>query len=270
MERIGVFGVDTPRRCAMLPVNAMPPDSPPLLSVIVVCRNPGPGLAAALQSIWAQHGPAPELVVVDGASTDGTAEWLARHRAEISTLIAEPDRGVYDAMNKGVAAARGEWVLFLGADDALASDLVLAETAMTLAQTNGGVVVGEVAYTDGRVYRLAAAPNPRARNFVHHQGAFYRRSLFAEHGPFDTSLAVMGDYDFNLRLWQSHVRFKACALAVARCRPGGISDRGRWQGYGEEIRVRHRHFAWWQCWGWDTASVLRYLRKRIVRSFVRT
>jgi putative colanic acid biosynthesis glycosyltransferase len=253
----------------MLPLNAMSPLSSPSLSVIVVCKNPGPRLAAALQSVWDQRDAAPELVVVDGGSEDGTREWLERHRERIPVLVTEPDRGVYDAMNKGLAAARGEWVIFLGADDRLASDTVLAEMLATLRQTVGGVVVGEVNYNDGRVYRLAPTPRTRARNFVHHQGAFYRRSLFAEHGPFDATLRVMGDYDFNLRLWQRRVRFQPCPRCVTLCGTHGLSDQGRWTGYREELTVRHRHFAAWQCWVWDALTVLRYGRKKIVRSFAK-
>jgi len=253
----------------MLPANAMPPDSPPSLSVIVVCKDPGPRLEATLRSVWEQREAPVELVVVDGGSTDGTREWLGRHREKITVLITEADRGVYDAMNKGVAAASGEWVLFLGADDELANDVVLAEARQRLRQTAGGVTVGEAAYDDGRVYRLAATPRPVARNFVHHQAAFYRRSLFAENGPFDPALRVMADYDFNLRLWKNHVRFKPCALPVARCASRGLSDRGHWRGYGEEIRVRHRHFPAWQCWPWDVFSVLRFVRKRVVVAFTR-
>lgn len=265
-ESSGVFGVDTFSRCVMLTVNAMPPASPPSLSVIVVCKNPGARLGAALQSVWEQQGPKPELIVIDGGSTDGTREWLERHRAQIATLVSEPDQGVYDAMNKGLAAAQGEWVYFLGADDQLASDIVAAEMQQHFRQTAGAVVVGEVKYDDGRRYTLANAPRPQARNFVHHQGAFYRRSLFAENGPFDTTLTIMADYDFNLRLWKGHVRFKTCALQVSRCSSGGLSDHGGWRGYREEIIVRHRHFPAWRCWAWDVLSVVRFLRKKVVRA----
>jgi len=146
--------------------------------VIVVCKNPGPRLEAALLSVWEQRELRPELIVIDGGSTDGTREWLETQRPRIATLISESDTGVYDAMNKGLAAARGEWVLFLGADDELDSEHVLTGMHVQLQQTSGGVGVGEAAYQDGRIYRLAAAPNPCARNFVHHQAAFYRRSLF--------------------------------------------------------------------------------------------
>jgi glycosyltransferase involved in cell wall biosynthesis len=236
----------------------------PLLTVVVACRNPGARLRAALESVWAQQPAAPELVVIDGASTDGTREWLEQNRARIAVLVSEPDRGVYDAMNKGVAAARGEWVLFLGADDQLAGDRVLAEASHWLGKTSAGVAAGEATYADGRIYQLAVRPNVLARNFVHHQAAFYRRSLFAENGGFDASLAIMGDYDLNLRLWKSRVAFRPLPLRIATCGTGGLSDAGRWAGYAEEIRVRHRHHPAWRCWLWDAGSIARWLRKRLL------
>jgi glycosyltransferase involved in cell wall biosynthesis len=215
----------------------------PSLSVIVVCKNPGPRLAATLDSLWTQRHVAPDLVVIDGGSTDGTRAWLEARRDRLGTLVSEPDGGVYDAMNKGVAAARGDWVLFLGADDRLVGDMVLSEALNWLKKTD---------------------VNPLARNFVHHQAAFYRRALFAENGGFDPALTIMGDYDFNLRLWKNRVRFKPIPLRIAACGVRGLSDAGRWRGYREEITVRHRYFAAWRCWLWDALSVARCLRKQVL------
>ncbi len=239
--------------------------SAPLVTVIVVCRNPGPLLHTALESAWAQHGVACELVVVDGGSTDGTREWLEAQRTRLSALVSEPDRGVYDAMNKGIAAARGEWVLFLGADDRL-MDGALATSALMLSQTDAGVVAGEAIFDDGRIYRLGAVPAAVRRNFVHHQAAFYRRTLFTAHHGFDDRLQLQGDYDFNLRVLKSGIPFVALPVRVAACGSGGLSDSGRWANYHEEIIVRHRHFPGWQCWLWDLGSMVRYLRKQALRS----
>lgn len=236
----------------------------PTVSVIIVCKNPGPALHAAVASVWAQPEAAVELVVVDGASTDGSREWLEANRSRIATVISEPDAGVYDAMNRGVSAAAGEWVLFLGADDRLANPAVVTQAVDRLRAAKDGVLAGEAVYGDGRIYRLNGRPNPLARNFVHHQAAFYRRSLFARHGSYDRSLAVMGDYDFNLRLWKAQVSFTSIDLRVAQCGVGGISDRGAWRGYREEIAVRHRHFPAWRCLPWDAISLARYLRKQLV------
>ncbi|MDP3069237.1 MAG: glycosyltransferase family 2 protein [Opitutaceae bacterium] len=237
----------------------------PNLSVIVACLNPGARLHAALASVWAQRGTALELIVVDGGSTDGTLAWLESRRAQIATLIAEPDRGVYDAMNKGVAAARGEWLYFLGADDRFADDGAAAAALAHARGTGAGVVAGEAAFADGRIYRFDAAASPLARNFVHHQAALYRRALFGDHGSFDPALAVMADYDFNLRLRQRGVRFAPIPVRLAICGTGGLSDRGAWRGYREEIAVRHRHGPAWRSLGWDALSVVRWVRKKIVR-----
>jgi glycosyltransferase involved in cell wall biosynthesis len=245
------------------------PAAPPSVSVILVCKNPGPRLPNALKSVWAQLHVASEVIVIDGASTDGSREWLESQRERLAALVSEPDGGIYEAMNKGLALAHGEWVLFLGADDRLVGDMVLSEALNWVKKTEAGVAAGEAAYDDGRIYRLSSRVNPIARNFVHHQAAFYRRTLFEENGNFDTSLAVTADYDFNLRLWKNRVRFKPLKIRIAACGIAGTSDGGDWRVYREEITVRHRYFPAWRCWLWDALSVVRYVRKKIVRSFAR-
>ncbi len=247
----------------MLPANAM--SAPPTFSVIVACRNPGQRLREACASVWSQEGAAAELVVVDGHSTDGSLAWLEASRSRLGALVTGRDAGVYDALNHGVAAARGAWVLFLGADDRLAGPRVLADAASALRADGRAVLVGEARYDDGRVYRLAARPRPIARNFAHHQATFYPRALLVAPGPFDPGLAVMGDYDLNLRLLRRGVPFLPLPLRVAECGTGGLSDRGDWRGYAEEIAVRRRHFGGAAALPWDAAAVLRHVRKRIVR-----
>jgi putative colanic acid biosynthesis glycosyltransferase len=250
----------------MLGRNAMSAPTP-FISVIVVCKNPGARLKATLASIRNQHEFEPELIVVDGGSTDGSRAWLESQRSQIATLISEPDRGVYDAMNKGLSFARGEWVLFLGADDQLADAEVLCRARDLLNGTTTAVAVGESVYDDGRIYRFDVGTNPVARNFAHHQAAFYRRALFVEHGMFDGSLTVMADYDLNLRFQKKGAVFAALALRIATCGSGGLSDAGSWRGYAEEIRVRHRYFSPWRCWLWDAGTCIRFLRKKLIRSF---
>ena len=243
------------------------PAPTPLISVIIVCRNPGPQLTDALASVWAQKNADYEIVVIDGASTDGTREWLEARRTQFAHFVSEPDWGIYDAMNKGVASARGDWILFLGSDDRLADETVFQELTAPLSSSNSGVVSGEAVYRDGRRYRLQMPLRPLPRNFLHHQSTFYRRRLFAEHGSFQSQLLIQADYDLNLRLWKNAVVFEPLPRLIASCGPGGISDSGRWQVYSEEIRIRHRHFPGWKCWIWDVLSGVRFLRKKVVRVF---
>lgn len=240
------------------------PAPAPFFSIIVVCRNPGPRLQAALDSVWTQRGAEAEIVVIDGASTDGTAAWLENRRDRFGTLVSEPDTGVYQAMNRGVQQARGQWLLFLGADDVLADSQVLARVRAAIGEAAGGLFCGEAAYADGRVWRAPLNPGVRYRNFLHHQACFYHRSVFVQSG-FDEKLTLQADYDFNLRLWQRGIRPQPLALRVAVCASGGLSDAGAWTNYREEITVRHRHFPAWQCWPADAGSFLRFLRKQLVR-----
>jgi glycosyltransferase involved in cell wall biosynthesis len=233
----------------------------PLISIILVCRNPGPKLREAIASIRSQRAADYEIVIIDGASTDGSCEWLETERAHFGTLISESDHGIYDAMNKGIAVACGDWVLFLGADDRLAGADVLAAAGQLLPDQADGVLAGTARFDDGRIYAASPATAVR-RNFVHHQATFYRRELFQKHGVFDLSFRIQADYDFNLRLLRAGVAFATIPLLIAECASGGLSDAGHWANYREEITVRHRHFPAWRCWPWDAGSVLRYLRKR--------
>jgi glycosyltransferase involved in cell wall biosynthesis len=239
----------------------------PTFSVIVATRNPGECLRTALASVWAQRDADCELIVVDGGSTDGTLPWLESQRTRISTLITEPDRGVYDAMNKGVARARGEWVYFLGADDRLVDEHVLTRVAACSEANSADVIAGEARYTDGRRYRFEPAAPHVARNFIHHQAAFYRRGVFVRYGGFDASLAIAADYEFNLRLAQQGARFFATPVLVAICAAGGLSDGGRWRVYREEMAVRHRYFSTLRALPWDFGSLARFARKKIRYAF---
>jgi glycosyltransferase involved in cell wall biosynthesis len=236
----------------------------PLISVILCFRNPGPVLAEALRSLEGQAEDSWELVLVDGASTDGSAGLVSESLRPRLRLVSGPDRGVYDAMNKGLALAQGEWVYFLGADDRLEDPQVLGRAAALLRLSQAALVSGSVRYADGRRY-AGRARNPVARNFLHHQGTFYRRRLFATHGGFDIGFRIQADYDFNLRVLRAGERHEEMPLSVAVCGCGGLSDAGCWLNYREEIRVRHRHFPVWRCLVWDLGSVVRYLRKRFLR-----
>lgn len=237
--------------------------SAPFFSLIIPCRNAAAAIGATLDSVLTQVGTDLEVLVIDGASGDGTADVVRAHGHDPVRLWSEPDRGVYDAMNKGIRLSRGHWLLFLGADDRLAGADMLARVRAAIGPATGGVFCGEAQYTDGRVYQLADRPWLAARNFVHHQAAFYHRSCFAGR-EYDLSLPIQSDYDLNLCLWRAGMRFVPLAVRVAVCGPGGLSDGGSWANYRDEIRVRHRHFPAWRCWPWDLGSVVRCLRKKTV------
>ena len=118
----------------------------PLISVILPVYNGAQTLEAALHSITSQTYRPVELIVVDGKSTDRTAEILKTHRDAVSVLISESDDGIYDAINKGIRRSSGEWIYILGADDALASSDIF-EKALSHVAAETRLIMGDVVYT---------------------------------------------------------------------------------------------------------------------------
>ena len=208
--------------------------NPPLLSVIVAVYNGQATLQQCMDSVAEQTYPHKELIVCDGASTDGTAGLLVKNSGKITAWISEPDRGIYHAWNKGVAMAKGEWICFLGADDFFWDAGVLEKMAAALAALPPSI---RVAY--GQVMPLSPGGNPLpplgkpwresgkpflASMTIPHPGLMHHRSLFTQHGLFDESFRIAGDYEFLLReLKQADAAFIP-DLMVAGMRQGGLSS----------------------------------------------
>jgi putative colanic acid biosynthesis glycosyltransferase len=192
--------------------------STPRITVVTVCRNSAATIERTLQSVLAQDHADFEYVVIDGASTDGTLDTLQRHASRLAALISEPDRGVYEAMNKGVRRARGEYILFMNAGDVFAADDVLSVAAE---QADADVVYGNFEYT-GRPGRVNADMD---RGVFNHQCVLYRRSLHATYGEYvDIPGLTAADYLFFMRLRTSgRASFRKLDLLFSRVDPNGIS-----------------------------------------------
>ena len=179
----------------------------PFISVVVAVLNGARTLPACLDSIAAQSHQSREIVVIDGGSTDGTVEYLRRNAARLGSWTSEPDRGIYDAWNKALARAQGEWIAFLGADDRFHDADALRALAAAAATTRSRVVYGrmDLVTRSGAVAQTVGQPWARARRdfldgfMFPHPGALHHRSLFAEHGNFDQAYRYAGDYEFLLR-----------------------------------------------------------------------
>jgi putative colanic acid biosynthesis glycosyltransferase len=214
-------------------------DRRPLVSVITAALDAAQTLPACLESVAAQTHPAVEHLVVDGGSSDGTLELLRAWDDRLAWWVSERDRGIYDAMNKGIAAARGDWLYFLGADDVLAAPDAI-ERCVPRLEPGAAVVYGDVRYTTGRRVRSRVGPRLLLHNTVHHQAAFYAARLFAA-WRYDPALRLVADYELNLRLYLARERFVRTDVVVARCAEGGASRANVRAAFGETNLVRRRH-----------------------------
>ena len=186
-----------------------------VFSIVTVVRNDMVGAIRTLQSVFAQEDAEYELIVQDGASTDGTAEALAGFGDWIDSYVSEPDGGIYDAMNRALARATGEWLLFLNAADFFVDERVLA-TVAGLIRPEDDIFVGEaIRDEDGRPHRYHPRDQYWAGSVNDHQASFIRRELMQELG-YDTSYRIAGDLDFFQRAREHGARDRFEPLPIAR------------------------------------------------------
>lgn len=218
-------------------------------SIITVCRNEAANIRRTCESICSQTFSDFEWIVIDGQSADGTLDILGEYRSRISCLVSEPDGGIYDAMNKGIQRATGEYLLFLNGGDYLADRHVLGKVAESPDR--------DVLYGDMRCVRpngetfIRSFPDELTTNFflrhrLPHQAAFFRRGLLEARGAYDTSLRIAADYDLFVRLLYVHkASYFHVPCVVSVFKTGGTSAQSRSLGKIETHRIRKKHFPWY-------------------------
>lgn len=223
----------------------------PEVTVITVVFNGREKIGGTITSVASQRGINVEHVVIDGGSTDGTVEAIEKHAGDIAFWTSEPDRGIYDAMNKGLAHAKGEWVLFLGCGDAFASSDVVAECMQAARQHSLGrqhpalaLIFGDVRYDTGLVFRSSMSWRLLLRNTIHHQGAFYHRSLF-DSFRYNVEHRLMADYELNLLIYRRRLPVLKLDRIISICEAGGRSAvlSNRWRSIDELNAIRKQYVA---------------------------
>ena len=187
-----------------------------LLSIVVAVKNDQANLRDLFNHTRAADLGAVEIVIIDGDSKDGTSEWLMSldcREAPSIRWASAADNGIAQAWNHGVALARGDWLIFLGADDRI-YDLNAWRTAMRLLLNLPplcGLAIAPVAVVapSGQLLAIESPPPGSVANrcfyndTLSHQGVFHRRLLWSAYGPFDTALKIAADYEFCLRAVRS-------------------------------------------------------------------
>lgn len=201
------------------------------ISVVTVCFNSAGTIRAALESVRAQTYRPIEYVVIDGGSTDGTLDAIDEFSASVDCLVSEPDGGIYDAMNKGVARASGDVVYFLNADDRVADRAVIADVAAIFDRETVDLVYGNVRLIgEGggylKTHRRIDRRNLRFERICH-QAVFARRALFARFGGFDPDYRICADHEWLLRVFHGGATVRHVERPIADFRLGGAHVRHR-------------------------------------------
>jgi glycosyltransferase involved in cell wall biosynthesis len=194
-----------------------------LISVIIPCFNCGPKLRATIESVLSQRQGLYEIIVVDGGSTDGTLD-VVREFAGSLRYVSEKDRGVYDAINKGVRMSRGKYVFVLGAGDRLREG-VLSRVAGVLPREPSFVYGDAYLERHGVLMGGVVEMVDFIRTNVCQQAVFYERTVFDLLGEFNLKYKVFADWEFNMKCFADpRLRKVYLGLIVADFEGWGISD----------------------------------------------
>ena len=206
------------------------------ISIVTVAYNSAATITDTLKSVIAQTHDDIEHIVIDGGSTDATLALVKAHGMRVSHLVSEPDSGIYDAMNKGLALATGEAVGFLNSDDVYADTHVVERIARALHAPGVDACYGDLVFVDPenmeRVVRYWKSGPYRkgacARGWMPPHPTFYaQRRAYEQHGGFDVSFRMAADFEMSLRLLDiAGLHAVHIPQVLVRMRMGGASTRG--------------------------------------------
>ena len=214
----------------------------PLISIVTICRNDFEALERTYRSVIVQNRSLYEWIVIDGASTDATLAFLKKLPPEVAQWLSEPDKGIYDAMNKGIQRSKGAYCVFMNAGDEFADKDTLTAIAPFLDSSNDIVYGDAIEVFDGREAYKSAFPADRHwySMFTHHQAIVYRRASIVT--GYDLSFRLLADWALTSRLIMNGARTTYVPTALCKFHRGGssdnqklrvLSDRELWRIYRE-------------------------------------
>lgn len=205
------------------------------VSIITATYNSAETLGDTLRSLEEQTYQNIEYIIIDGASKDNTLDVVKSQCSRVTTIISEPDKGIYDALNKGIRAASGDVVGFLHSDDLFAYPEAVEDIVNTFVDHDSQAVYADLEYvskenTDKTVRLWTSgnyARNELTKGWMPPHPTFYmKRELYNEYGLFDLSFKIAADYDSLLRyLWGNNVSMAYLPKVLIKMRVGGASNR---------------------------------------------
>lgn len=205
----------------------------PFFSVITVTRNNLRGLKKTYKSILSQICDDYEWIVIDGASTDGTSDFLNEN---CYNWISEPDKGIYDAMNKGIDRASGDYLIFMNAGDCFAMPKTLDYIKQRAINQNPDFIYGD-AIEDRHLKKARHHMNINYGMITHHQAMAYKAPL----SHYDLNYKIAADYDLTFQIVKNSAHILYIPTALCLFESGGISQQKVRQGRTEQFKIRHSH-----------------------------
>ncbi len=209
-----------------------------MISIITIIYNNLKGLEKTARSVTSQNSDY-EWIIIDGASNDGTTEYLKTLSARI---VSEPDNGIYDAMNKGMAKSTGDYIIFMNAGDEFADTDVLTKIKRLIHDENQpdfifGPALEERENSVAVLKPARAIRSLRWGMITHHQAMFYKKAL-CKNLKYDDRYKIAADYDFTCRFVQNTIYTHQVDFPICLFESGGVSQTSYLQGRREQYRIK--------------------------------
>ncbi|MBK8807565.1 MAG: glycosyltransferase [Bacteroidales bacterium] len=204
-------------------------------SIITAVYNNASSIEQAILSVLHQKNVSIEYILIDGGSTDGTVEIIKKYNSQISYFISEKDKGIYDALNKGLQQATGDVIGFLHSDDLFSHDNILNNISEKFTKIETDGVYGDLQYVDkidiNKVIRFWKSKPFNRSNLKYgwmpaHPTLFLKKEVYKKHGLFDTKYKISADYEFMIRiLSDTTYKFDYLPQVITKMRVGGESNK---------------------------------------------
>lgn len=242
----------------------------PLITIVTVTYNCKDALEKTISSVINQTYPYKEYIIIDGGSKDGTVDVIRKHESSLSLFISEPDKGIYDAMNKGIIHAHGEWIIFMNAGDSFYSNEVLSHF---IPKINNKTII---AYGDSMIWlKEVHYIRPKfpidclkTKMCIPHQSTLVRLDYHKEH-LFDISFRSSGDFDFFHKAYVNDaVEFQYIPVIISNFDgETGISKDNFEIVWREDRIILGKSISGWRSWIFHIKVVIKLLKNRMKRCF---
>jgi glycosyltransferase len=240
------------------------------VSIITVVLNGKQTIEDCIKSIRCQKYPNIEHIVIDGGSSDGTLEIIKKYQSNIACLVSEPDRGIYDAMNKGIRLATGDIVGILNCDDMYVDDHVIDDVVAAMLQNGVDTCYGDLQYVKrentARVVRYWHSDSFSKNKFKYgwmppHPTFFVKKIVYEKYGFFNTDLAIAADYELMLRfLYRNGVSTVYIPKVLVKMRTQGNSR----PGLCNTLRMMREEYRAWKLNGLNP-NITTFILKRLAK-----
>ena len=217
------------------------PRKTPYFSVITVVKNGGATIERTIKSVLAQTFKNFEFIVLDGESNDETLKILNYYKNEIDLLKSEKDSGIYDAMNKGIAIAQGNWIVIINSDDELNARALEIVYAHVSAGNVIDVVYGDLLSGPNMDVRIKSDHQYLPSRMISHPATMVNSRAYQRYGKFDSNLKVAADYEFLLRVYKAGGVFHRIDAILAKYHLGGFSSRNWRTSIKETLMIQYRY-----------------------------